>query len=231
MVNAPIEKPKLLDNQSIHYYSLTSIDFEKCYKVMDLRIKHGYSDRDLSFLLGYEALYVRKAENPIHKIRYKAKDTNYLRHIFTCELSAIMDGKLAEFTYDLCVLETANENKTKSFDIYIAHRGKYKLFRSFTELAFNERLRPRSIANPGEVVDYVQKLLNNGFFASPKTGLELFRECEANFGGHIKPTYIEEAIKKINKLDKEKAPPALKIHISKNGMSRWVYFMDGLKKD
>src|SRR4051794_32992585 len=129
-----MDMPKLLENQSAHYFSLTSIDFEKCYKVMDLRIKHGYSDRDLSFLLGYHPLQVRNAESPLHKIRYKAKDTNYLRHIFNCELPAIMDGKLAQSTYQLYVIETTNSNKIKSYEIFIEHRGEYKLYRFFSEL-------------------------------------------------------------------------------------------------
>lgn len=217
-VNSFMDKPKLLDNQSAHYFSLTSLDFEKSYKVMDMRIKRGFSDRDLSFLLGYHPLYVRDIENPLHKLRYKAKDTNYLRHIFNCELSDIMHGALPFLSYQISVITTINDNKTKTYQIYIEHKKKNKLFRTFTELDRGQRLLPKSIATPAEVKDFIKQLLNTGHFDSAKTGLELFREVTTHFNGHIKPTFIEEAIKDINK-----EHVGSKIKISKNEMSRWVY--------
>src|SRR5690606_2441841 len=84
-----MENPVLLPNQSAFYFSVTAIDFDKSYKVRKQRIKHGFSDRDLAFLHGFEPRYVKDIEDPTHSKRYKPKDTNYLLHIFDCELSEI----------------------------------------------------------------------------------------------------------------------------------------------
>lgn len=216
-----MERLNLLPNQSAHYFPVTTIDFSKCYKVQRLRIARGFSDRDLSFLLGYKEndLFVRKVENPLHSKRYKAKDTNYLLHIFECELPIVMDGKLPQLKYDLQVIETVNPKRTKSFDIFIRQSNrKWKLFHSHTELARDGLVLPNSEVNVMEIKQYLIALLGSDFLSSPKTGLELFRKCTEHFKKHFKPIFIASAINEIN-VDETKA----KIEIGQNGMRRLTY--------
>lgn len=211
-----MDKPQFQDNQTVHYFSVTSLDFEKSYKVMDMRIAKGFSDRDLSFLLGYQPLYVRDAENPLHKKRYKPRDTNYLLQIFDCKLPDIMDGKLPDLNYKLSVIATANDSGTNTYEIYKEQpNGKNKLYRSFTELT-NTQVLGRSVV-PITVINFLIELLRTDFFNTPKTGLELFRVCTENLKSFVRPTIIADAIKKINKAD------GPKIKIGKNEMRRWVY--------
>jgi hypothetical protein len=217
-----MDKPELLANQTAHYFTVTSIDFEKSYKVMDVRIEKGFSDRDLSFLLGYHPLYVRDVENPLHSKRYKPRDTNYLLHIFGCTLPEIMDGKLPDLKYKLSVIATGNKTGTNRYEIYKEERnGKNKLYRSFTELSLLQGVGLRSVATPMMVHDFVVELLGQGYFSSPKTGLELFFACRDHFKGHIKPAFIDHAIKIINKGN------GMKVKVGKNEMRRWCYLGGG----
>ncbi|GEM_PF-2687591 len=214
-----MKKGNLPENQTSHSFTVTSIDFKKSYNVMDLRLSHGFSDRDLSFLLGYQPLFVRDIENPLHSKRYKPKDTNYLLHIFNCQLSAILDKSLPTLTYKLKVVTTTNSNATKNYQIYIEDPDKkYRLFRSFTELAKDQLLSPKSIATPGEVKEYLEDILKGSYFKTPRTGLELFIKCTEYFNGHIKPVFIQSAIDGINKEAKTS-----RIVVGKNEMRRLVY--------
>lgn len=209
----------LPENQSSHSFAVSSIDFKKCYNVMDLRIAHGFSDRDLSFLLGYQPLFVRDIENPLHSKRYKPKDTNYLLHIFGCHISAVLDESLPSLSYKLKVVSTTHSNGTRNYQIYIEHPDKkYRLFRSFTELAKDEHLPPKGIAKAGEVKEYLEILLKGEYFKTARTGLELFRKCIEHFRGHIKPVFIQSAIASINKESKSN-----EIIVGKNDMRRFVY--------
>src|SRR5690606_24736206 len=135
----------LQPNESAFYFGVTAIDFEKCYKVREQRIKHGFSDRDLAFLLGFEARYVKDIKDHTHSKRYKPKDTNYLLHIFDCELPEIMGSRFPRKSYDLCVIVTAIPRKPRAFNIYIKQpSGKWKPYLGFAELAEKEYLPPRS---------------------------------------------------------------------------------------
>ncbi|HWW38050.1 hypothetical protein [Pedobacter sp.] len=213
-----MNKPELLENQTAHYFTVSSIDFEKSYKTMDMRIAKGFSDRELSFLLGYHPLYVRDVENPLHSKRYKARDTNYLLHIFNCTLPEILDGKLEELTYKLFVVATSNSDGTKSYDIFKEEpNGKHKIFRSFTELPAFKAVGVKSVASPIMVKDFILDLLDEGYFSEPKTGLELFRTCVKHFKGHVRPFFITNAFKLIHKMD------GRSIKVSKNEMKRFVY--------
>ena len=200
------------------YFSATAIDSEKCYKVRKQRIKHGFSDRDFTFLLGFEPRYVKDVEDPTHNKRYKPKDTNYLLHILDCELPEIVGSGFLRRSNDLCVIVTPTPQKPSTFDSHIKQPSeKWRSYLNFTELAENEYLLPRSKVEPIDVQECLLLLLAEGYLDSPKTGLKLYRKCIAHFDGHIKPVFIASAIRGINK--RTDAP----IGIGKNSMGRWVY--------
>ena len=92
-----------MSQEVIRSFIVSSIEFEKNYRVRDLRIQNEWSDRDLSFLLGYHPLFVREIENPLKKKSYKAKDINYLMMIFHCESSAIFYRQPDDLTYSISV--------------------------------------------------------------------------------------------------------------------------------
>src|SRR3546814_17676048 len=110
----------------------------------------------LVILLGFESRYLKDIEDPTHSKRYKPKDTNYLLHIFDCNLPDIMGSSFPRRLYDLCVIVTATPRKPRTFDIYIKQpNGKWKSYLNFTELAENEYQLPRSKAETHDGKEYL----------------------------------------------------------------------------
>lgn len=158
---------------------------------MDKRKSLGYSDRDLSFLLGYRALYVRDVEDPLHTLRYTAKDTNYLLSIFDCKLSEIMADIIAEDFYHIEVKLVDHEDSI----IYKIYREvspkKLDLLREFT-YEIQENINN---VNDPVIEASVQSLFDNGFFDEGKTAFEVFIACKERLRTLVSPFYVANAIR------------------------------------
>jgi hypothetical protein len=191
-----------------------SIEFDKIYRVMDKRKSLGYSDRDLSFLLGYRPLYVRDVEDPLHTLRYTAKDTNYLLKIFDCELPEIMAGIIPEAFYQIDV-EKITKDGNIAYRIYKeVFPGDQILLREFS----NENKSDVDSEGYAKIEDFVQSLFDNGFFDEAKTALEVFMACRERLGSLVAPFDVANAVG--NYTGRRKAPRLVQ---EKNESGRTVY--------
>lgn len=195
-------------------FSVSSIEFDKVQRIRIKRESMGYSKRDLSFLLGYRSLYVRDIENPLLKLRYTSKDTNYLLAIFDCELPDIMTGKISDENYHITVEP-----------VIIGEITYYKIFRE------NQLINPDfeqeitglqpiedNTLETAKVERFIQDLFDGDFFSSPKTALEIFNQCKHEFKKQIHPQIVSVIVGKYT--GKRKAPRLIK---DKNDSSRTVY--------
>lgn len=198
---------------------VSSIELDKIYRIMLKRESLGYSARDLSFLLGYHALYVSKMENPTKILRYNAKDTNYLLHIFDCDLEEIMSPKIPEAFYKIKV-ETSLYGSVLHFKIYKQTKDKaFELLFEYPNLS--PPALPTSIATAPQIKDFVQILFEDNFFEKGKTALEIFKFCAERFGKPLSPSHVSSAISRYT--SKRKAPRLIKV---KNSSGRFVYQND-----
>lgn len=181
---------------------------------MAKRQSMGYSARDLSFLLGYRALYVQDIENPLETLRYTSKDTNYLLSIFDCELQELMAEKIPEDFFHLTV-EIINVGETINFQVFKENQ----LTIPYLTVSIPDR---QSIAvdrtNAGKIEKFIQVLFDGNFFSSPRTALEIFDQCKQNFEGSVDPHLLSVVIGKYT--GKRKAPRLIQ---HKNNSSRTVY--------
>jgi len=200
-------------------FPVSSIEFDKVYRVMDKRKLSGYTERELSFLLGYRPLYVRDVENPIHTLRYTTKDTNYLLQIFECELSEIMPGKITEPFYQVKV-EVKESGREVTYTVYQMITKTINLYREFT-VTDQGPTSDSDFQMISKVEDFIEVLIDQTYFITPKTTLQLFKVCLEKFGNSIKPRYLSEALKKYTPL---KAPNRLSAE--KNESGRTVYYLD-----
>jgi len=164
--------------------SHSSIDFDKIHKIMDFRIKCGYSAYECSFLLGKTDFFFRDAENPLSTKRYNPDDTNYLQLIFETSLSAFMSPKIIEDLYHLQVTAYLNEDQKPVYDIAIRNEeSKYGSFKVFTEEDKHQELHtPLKLFTFEEVKTYIDTLLADGTFNEPKTAFDIFNKCKKHFG-------------------------------------------------
>lgn len=193
---------------------VSSIEFDKVYRVMDKRKSLGYSNRDLSFLLGYRVLYVRDVENPLHTLRYTTVDTNYLLKIFDCELSEIMAGIIPDAFYQIDVEKIIDGNNI-TYRIYKeSSSGDWDLLREFSR----ESKTDIDPVDYNEVEDTIKSMFDNDFFDEAKTALKVFIACKEKLGGLVAPVDIANAVGIYT--GKRKAPRLIQ---DKNKSGRTVY--------
>lgn len=196
-------------------FPVASIEFAKVYMVRDRRIFLGYSDRELSFLLGYRPLYVRDVEDPLHTLRYTPKDTNYLMSIFDCSLAELMPAKVADLFYQVkvgCFLDD------KGNKIYEISREKDKQFVPYRVVVEDQPgILPQKDAAE-QVRGYITQLFMNGYFDDPRTSLEIFKKCTRKFGKTLRPQFVMDGLSFYT--SKRKSP---KLVLLKNMSARTVY--------
>lgn len=177
-------------------FPVSSVEFDKIYRVMDKRNSMGYSDRELSFLLGYHSLYVRNVENPLHTLRYTTKDTNYLLSIFNCKLPEIMAGKIKEDFYRIKV-DVRKYAGGITYKIYLDVSDEEQvLFKEFTSNAQENSDLVVDTEFISNVNGFVQIHFDNGYFETPRTALEVFKLCAEKFGHSFRPYLLSNAIGK-----------------------------------
>lgn len=201
-------------------FPVASIEFDKVYMVMDKRLALGYSDRELSFLLGYRHLYVRDVENPLHTLRYTPKDTNYLLSIFDCRLPELMPAKVDEAFYQVKVVESVDQAGGSVYEIF---REKGKQFIAYKVVRVGEPgVFAKNSADAENIMHYVSHLYRKGYFDDPKTALELYKKCTHRFGKPLQPQLVMDALSFYT--SKRKAPRI--VHF-KNVSARTVYQKEG----
>jgi len=201
------------------FFSISAIEFEKVYMVMDKRIALGYSGRDLSFLLGYRPLYVRDVEDPRHMLRYTPKDTNYLQLIFDCKLEEIMLPKTVESVYRIRVDTLIREGDNPIYKI--SRKLNNNTVVSYRTINLNEDTNGsllKATVKSELVLDYIRDLFEGNYFNEPKTALEVFNKCKKKLGESVQPCDLACAIAFYTA--KRKSP---KLNQVKNKSSRTVY--------
>ncbi|GGG18955.1 hypothetical protein GCM10011323_23880 [Pontibacter amylolyticus] len=198
---------------------VSSIEFDKTYRVRQKRLAMGYTARELSFLLGYHPLYVRNLEDPTSTKKYNATETNYLRLIFDCPLSDLMPGKIEEPFYQIQVDHGLSPRlNNKSYTISILKEGGKGHFLTFEEEPANFEFPLKSVATQEQVQQFVNGLFANDYFDRPRTGLEVFKLCQEKLGVPLRPALVADAIGFYT--SKRKAPKLVK---GKNESSREVF--------
>lgn len=202
-------------------FPVDAIEFQKTYKVMDLRKLHGFSHFETSFLLGLRDFYVRDIENPLHSLQYTVPNNNYLRLIFNCGIDRILPEKAVPSKYFIRVFKATDANGSISYRIEKQEADAvWTLFREFTE---EPKLAKLPLENPlteDGVKGLIAEKFTEGYFKEARTALDLFRACQQAFTEPVRPIYVANALKMFT--GKRKSP---KLETYKNEMGRTVYRM------
>jgi len=196
---------------------VSSIELDNVYRVMDKRKSLGYSARDLSFMLGYRALYVRDVENPKHTLRYTPKDNNYLQLIFECPLSDILAGKIPEVNY-LITIETHSYGTVSTNTIHRLNLPqapiRLKEFKdeddTSVEIGTSEKI---------EIEKVINNLFNSVYFDQPKTALEILQSFKEIYR---KTTPVHNVIAAIKKYTARRKAPRLIENKNESGRTTFL---------
>jgi len=165
------------------------------YRVKLKRISLGYSQAELSFLLGYPKDHIELIEDLSNEKEYMLSNLLSLAYIFNCQPRSLFSECLPPNEY----IQVRSEKKILGNRIYYeawrvneteAEELLYKLFEDDPSLNCSSR----KIEKVEKVMNLIDELFNDGFFDEPKNALEIFHQCQNKIGADILPRFIESAL-------------------------------------
>lgn len=178
---------------------MSMVEIEKMLNVLLLRTAKGYSQYELSFLLGQEDFYVRKIEDIHHTLEYKIEKSNILRQIFNCEFPAIVPNTNLTPSYSINIFAHKDEAGNT---IYKAERrfedGTVMEIATFSTEDKEILLPSASTITEEEVTTWVLEKCQTDYFNTSRTALQIFKDCEAELEKPIRPLFLANALKSCN---------------------------------
>lgn len=182
--------------------AMPQIEVEKMLNVLLLRKNKGFSQFELSFLMGQRDFYVRDVENPNHTLVYAVPFTNIFRQIFDCDVQAIVPDINCRPRYSIRILEATDESNKTFYRAVKQIEGKdWELIDEFgTEekdilLKFEES---RIFSTEEMVKNWVLGKIEAGYFDAAKNALQIFKDCSAELEGKVRPLFLADALKACN---------------------------------
>lgn len=182
--------------------AMPQIEVEKMLNVLLLRKNKGFSQFELSFLMGQRDFYVRDVENPNHTLVYAVPFTNIFRQIFDCDVQAIVPDINCLPSYSIRILEATDDSGNTYYRAEKQIEGKnWELIDEFgieekdLLLKFEES---EIIAAEETVKDWVFGKIDAGYFDVAKNASQIFKDCSAELEGKVRPLFLAEALKACN---------------------------------
>lgn len=212
--------------EELEIKAMPQIELEKMLNVLVLRKRKGYSQFELSFLMGQRDYYVRDVENPNHTLVYTVPFTNIFRQIFDCYIQAIVPDINRKPAYSIRILEATDESENSVYRAEIKlEGGDWELIDEFG-LEKKETLIeieiPEKVATKEVVKSWVFEKIEASYFDSGKNALAILKDCEKELESWVRPLFLANALMSCNGT---KGLPKLMKKKDDNG--RFVY---GVKK-
>lgn len=203
----------------INITAMPRIEVEKTLNVFLLRKKRGYSQFELSFLMGQRDFYVRDAEDLSHTLIYSVSFTNIFREIFDCDIDQIVpDITNSDYTIQISVSKDESD-----LVVYKAEKifkdGRTELVGTFSTESKDLLLESQSVISEQSVKDWVLHQISIGYFSEPKNALQILKDCEKEFEGLVRPLFVANALKACNG-----TKGTSKLTSKKDENGRFVYF-------
>lgn len=199
--------------------AMPQIEVEKMLNVLLLRKEKGYSQYELSFLMGQRDYYVRDAEDPNHKLSYAVYFSNIFREIFNCTIKDIVPNINSTHNYTIQISLTTDESGNS---IYRAEKqlenGSLELIDIFGSEPKDLLLESFSTIAEQSVKDWAILKFANGYFKDAKDALQVLKDCEKELESAVRPLFLANALKACNGT---KGTPKLISTKDRNG--RFVY--------
>ncbi len=203
----------------INITAMPRVEAEKMLNIFLLRKKRGYSQFELSFLMGQRDFYVRDSEDPTHTLIYSVPFNNIFREIFDCSIEQIVPD-ITQTDYTIQISVAGNESAPI---VYKAERffkdGRIELIGTLSAESKDLLLESPSIISEQSVKEWVLHQISTGYFNESKNALQILKDYEKELGGTIRPLFLANALKACNGT---KGTPKLTSKKDENG--RFVYF-------
>lgn len=199
---------------------MSLVEVEKMLNILRMRKAKGYSQYELSFLLGQRDFYVRDIENIAHTLDYKINFSNILRQIFNCEFSDFIPNTNVKPSYTIDIFQHTDKSG------HITYKAEKRFEDGIvTEIAtFGTEDKKLLLASASsiteeEVNSWVLSKYEEGYFDTEKTALKILKDCEAELKQAVRPLYLANVMRSFNK-DNDQP----RINEKKDENKRFVYF-------
>ncbi|WP_336837184.1 hypothetical protein [Sphingobacterium siyangense] len=202
----------------INITAMPRIEVEKILNIFLLRKKKGYSQFELSFLMGQRDFYVRDAEDPIHTLIYSVPFNNIFREIFDCNIEQIVpDITQTDYTIQISVVRNESDPVIYKAEKFFKD-GRIELLGTLSAERKDLLLESPSIISEQSVKDWVFHQISTGYFNENKNALQILKDYEKELDSTIRPLFLANALKACNGT---KGMPKLTNKKDENG--RFVY--------
>lgn len=206
--------------EELEIKAMPQVELEKMLNMLLLRKSKGYTQFELSFLIGQRDFYVRDAESPNHTLVYTVPFTNIFRQIFSCDTAAIVPNINRKPVYSIRILEATDETGNS---VYRAERkiddGDWEFIDTFGPEPKDLLLESKeTTTTEQEVRNWVIGKFAGDYFDTAKNALEILKDCEKQLNSSVRPLFLANALKACNGT---KGLP--KLSKTKDGNGRFVY--------
>lgn len=202
--------------------AMPQIEIEKMLNVLFLRRGKGYSQFELSFLMGQRDFYVRDVEDPNHTLIYAVPFTNLFRQIFDCEVRAIVPDINRKPSYSIRILEATDVSKKVIYRAERQEEGrKWELIATFSEEPKDLLLDSPCVMTEQEVRDWVVSKFNSDYFGLAKNALRILKDCQKDLDGPVRPVQLSSVLQIYTRM--KKSPRLVK---EKNTDGRFEFIKD-----
>ena len=164
------------------------------YNIQVMRISKGYSQKELSFLLGLPGNRVATIEGFIHNKEYSIIDISLLAKIFECTVKELFNP--CHFPTEWLEMKVYREHLGGGRVIYNAYalkeNGKADLLYSLTE----KPLRMRSVK---QIISSVKKCINSfitsGYFKDGVDVAEIFKDAKRAINEDFRPIHLAQVLR------------------------------------
>lgn len=168
---------------------------ELVYRIQLLRLAFGFSQAELSFLLGYPTNRVRCIEDFSQGHRYALQDLLNLTHIFECPtIRFLPQGQIGSAS-------TTIRTERRERDGKCVHEAWQCTGNADWELLWKlpERMPEcRPAAEPAALLDrtrtLIRSLIAGGYFNNPWETFEIFKACRHTIGNRLRPLTLKYAL-------------------------------------
>ncbi len=173
----------------------TSYAIELVYRIQLLRLAFGYSQSELSFLLGYPSNRVRAIEDLGRGVRYTMNDLLNLSHIFECPtIRFLPHGPIHAARVNIRTARHEQNGKCIHEAWECAPDSAWELRWRLPERSPEYRPAAEPPALLERTRTLIRSLISGGYFHTPWEAFEIYRACRHSIGNQLRPLTLNYAL-------------------------------------
>lgn len=199
-----------------------AISFDKILLFHKARTEKGISAFECSFLLGKHDFFIRDAENPFKSTLIDPEDSVHLRKVLSLTECNPNTSQLDLYKLEVEELKI-DRKRTKRIIIIKSDVADFDPIEIIVEDKEEELETSLFLSTYEKVQSYIRELIENGYFDSTRTALEIFNTFRSHdeFGANFHPRYLIQNIRFY--LNKKSGEPILD-NSRTNLFSRRLFF-------